>query len=89
MEFAVNHGDVLDPTDEIILEFLVMFGAEGIQVLVSIPGFTERTITIAVYPTVPVVGLPPLHVVALVAIVLLFAILAVIWRRMGAGVPEA
>jgi parallel beta-helix repeat protein len=83
--FAVNYGDALDPTDENVPEFLVMFGAEGIQVLVSIPGFTERTITIAVYPTVPIVGFPPLHVVALVAIVLLFAILAVIWRRIGAG----
>jgi parallel beta-helix repeat protein len=86
---AANYGDVLDPTDENVPEFLVMFGAEGIQVLVSIPGFTERTITIAVYPTVPVVGFPSLYMVALVAIVLLFAILAVIWRRMGAGVPEA
>lgn len=46
IELAYDYEDVLDPTDEGAPEYLVLLGANGIQVLVSIPQFSEYTITI-------------------------------------------
>jgi len=47
IKLADNYTDVLNPNDEHNPEYLVLIGAEGIQVLVSIPNFSTHTITVA------------------------------------------
>lgn len=47
IELADDYDDVLDATDEDEPEYLVLVGAEGIQVLVSIPSFSTHTVTIS------------------------------------------
>ena len=46
IELADDYEDVLDTTDENASEYLILVGAEGIQVLVSIPHFSVHTITL-------------------------------------------
>jgi hypothetical protein len=43
---ADDYADILDTTNENEPEYLILFGAEGIQVLVSIPHFSTHTITV-------------------------------------------
>ncbi|MEM2289761.1 MAG: Ig-like domain-containing protein [Candidatus Hadarchaeales archaeon] len=46
-KLADDYADVLDPTDDGgLCEYLVLLGGKGAQVLVSIPHFSTRTITI-------------------------------------------
>jgi hypothetical protein len=76
---AVDYGDVLDPTNENVPEYLVLFGARGIQVLVSIPSFSDYTITIVqVQPEIPArapVGITTIAgIVFLITSLLLFLI---------------
>jgi len=46
MGLADDYADVLDPTNENVPEYLILVGGKGIQVLVSIPYFSGRVITI-------------------------------------------
>jgi PKD repeat protein len=46
INMARNYEDVLDPTDETAPEYLLMFGGDGVQIMVSIPSFSLHTITI-------------------------------------------
>ncbi|MEM2619515.1 MAG: PKD domain-containing protein [Candidatus Hadarchaeales archaeon] len=43
---ADNYEDVMDPTNEEVCEYLLLMGGKQIQVLVSIPRFSRRVITI-------------------------------------------
>lgn len=47
IHMADDYADVLNPHDEDEPEYLVFFGARGVQVIVSIPSFSTRTITVA------------------------------------------
>jgi parallel beta-helix repeat protein len=76
---AIDYGDVLDPTNENVPEYLVLFGARGIQVLVSIPSFSDHTITIVrvqtEIPTQPPIGITTIAgIVFLITSLLLFLI---------------
>ena len=39
--------DVLDPTNDASAEYLVTVGANGVQLLISIPHFSQHSITIS------------------------------------------
>lgn len=78
---ADDYDDVLDPTDDgDEAEYLILVGGNGIQVLVSIPHFSARTITIGTLPTMPTAGEIPMWVIAAAALALVIAMTAVIWR---------
>jgi hypothetical protein len=86
ISMADDYADVLDPTnDDNREEYLILKGAKGAQLLVSIPHFSPKTITISTLPTVPVGGLPNIYLVVVSAIVLIAVILAVIWRYISLG----
>jgi hypothetical protein len=55
IELADDYEDVLVPSGEDAAEYLVLLGENGIQVLVSIPHFSEHTITITT-ETPPIAG---------------------------------
>jgi len=81
IDMADDYADVLDPTnDNGRPEYLILKGGRGAQVLVSIPHFSQKTITISSLQ-VPVGGIPNLYLVLISIIVLITVILAVIWRR--------
>jgi hypothetical protein len=46
IDLADDYADVLNPYNEDVPEYLIIMGAWGIQVLVSIPHFSSYTITI-------------------------------------------
>jgi uncharacterized membrane protein len=46
IRLADDYADILDTTDENEPEYLILFGAEWIQVLVSVPHFSTHTITV-------------------------------------------
>lgn len=52
---ADDYADVLNPYDENAPEYLVLMGAERIQVLVSIPHFSSHTITVTRRTAAPTV----------------------------------
>jgi hypothetical protein len=85
---ADDYDDVLDPTNEDVPEYLILVGQKGAQVLVSIPSFSTRTITIATLPTVPAVGIPPLYLVVVAAIALVAVLVAIIWRYLQVGAKK-
>jgi hypothetical protein len=83
---ADNYNDVLDPTnDGGEAEYLILVGGNGVQVLVSIPHFSARTITIGTMPTVPTTGIPPLYLVTIAALALVAVLVAIIWRYTSLG----
>ncbi len=43
---ANNYEDALNPHDDDTPEYLILFAAEGIQILVSIPQFSTKTVTV-------------------------------------------
>jgi hypothetical protein len=77
---ADSYEDVLDPNnDGDQAEYLILAGGEGVQVLVSIPHFSARTITIrGPIATAPAARTPLLLATGIVAIVL---ILFFVFRR--------
>jgi hypothetical protein len=86
IEQAGDYDDVLDPTDDgDDAEYLVLVGRNGVQVLISIPRFSTRTITIATLPTVPTVGIPPLYIIIVAALVLVGVLVVIIWRYLWVG----
>jgi PKD repeat protein len=83
---ADDYDDVLDPTDDgDEPEYLVLAGRNGVQVFVSIPRFSTRTITIATLPTVPTVEAPPPYILIVAALVLVAVLVAIIWRYLWVG----
>jgi hypothetical protein len=52
---AEDYADILDATNDDGAEYLVLLGARGAQVLVSIPHFSDHTITVASAPTTALV----------------------------------
>jgi len=78
---ADDYSDVLDPDEE---EYLILLGAKGVQVLVSIPHFSSRTITITTLRMPSTVGIP-LFCIVVIAAILLVILLPVlrgrVWRR--------
>jgi hypothetical protein len=74
--------DVLDPTDENRAEHLIAAGTGGMQVLVSIPSFSVRTVTLAVREELPLALLA-----AGAAVALLIAALGL--KRRGGAPREA
>jgi predicted transcriptional regulator len=76
---ADNYADILDPTDENEPEYLILKGGKGAQILVSIPSFSTRTITITTLPTVPVIAPPPIWVIVAAGFGVVITILAVVW----------
>ncbi|MEM3723027.1 MAG: FG-GAP-like repeat-containing protein [Candidatus Hadarchaeales archaeon] len=82
---AEDYRDVLDPTDEDVPEYLVLRGAEGIQVFVSIPRFSTHTIIISALPTQPFSWVPSIYLFFAAVGVLLFLALATIGRFIWRG----
>jgi hypothetical protein len=83
---ADNYEDVLDPAnDGDQAEYLILVGGEGIQVLVSLPHFSTRTITIRGPAAAPTAWTPLLVAVSIVVIVLI--LLFAFRRRAAARVP--
>jgi WD40 repeat protein len=77
IEQADDYDDVLDPTDdEDEPEYLVLVGRNGAQVLISIPRFSTRTITIAALPTAGI----PLYIMIVIALVVVAISLRVTWK---------
>jgi parallel beta-helix repeat protein len=92
IQMADDYTDVLDPTDENVPEYLILKGGRGAQVLVSIPGFSARTIAVtATMPTVPTIGIPPVYLVVIALIVLVAVLLAIISRylRVAEKIPSS
>jgi hypothetical protein len=85
---ADSYEDVSDPTDEDVPEYFILKGGRGAQVLVSLPSFSARTITITTLPTLPTVGVPPLYVIVIGAIVIAVVLLAGIWRYVSLGAKK-
>jgi hypothetical protein len=59
---AEDYADILDATNDDGAEYLILLGAKGAQVLVSIPHFSDHTITVASTTTTalaPAAALPP------------------------------
>jgi len=52
---ADDYADILDTTNDNGAEYLVLLGANGAQVLVSIPHFSDHTVTVASVPTAAIV----------------------------------
>lgn len=83
---AEDYSDVLDPTnDGERAEYLVLIGERGIQVLVSLPHFSTRTITIRGPIAAPSVWTPALVAVSIVIVVLI--LLFSFRRKPAARVP--
>ena len=83
---AEDYSDVLDPTnDGGRAEYLILVGERGMQVLVSLPHFSTRTITIRGPAAAPTAWTPLLVAVSIVVIVLI--LLFVFRRRAAARVP--
>ncbi len=82
---ADDYADVLNPDDDESAEYLILVGAKGAQVLVSIPGFSTHTITITTLPTQPVAQLPPLGVAVFGGIALVAAVAFIVWRNLRRG----
>ena len=80
IEMADNFSDILDPTNENVPEYLILKGGKGAQILVSIPHFSTRTITITTLPTVPSAGAVSIPIMIFASIVLLLLVLVVIWK---------
>jgi hypothetical protein len=74
---ADNYEDVLDPmNDGDQAEYLILVGGEGIQVLVSLPHFSTRTITIRGPTAAAPTAWAPLMVavgIVIIVLILLFA----------------
>jgi PKD repeat protein len=86
IDLADDYDDVLDPTDDgDKAEYLVLLGDNGVQVLVSIPRFSTRTITIAALPTVPTVEAPPPYILIVAALVIMVVLVVIIWRYLWVG----
>jgi hypothetical protein len=82
---ADDYADVLDPTNEDVPEYLILKGGRGVQILVSIPHFSARTITIGTMPTQPLAVLPPMQLIIVAAIALVAATLVIVWRYISLG----
>jgi len=85
IEMADNFSDILNPTNENVPEYLILKGGKGAQILISIPYFSARTITITTLPTVPAAGMPSVYLFALAALLIIIITLAVIWRYLSLG----
>ncbi|MFN4132751.1 MAG: DUF2341 domain-containing protein [Candidatus Hadarchaeales archaeon] len=89
IRLADDYADVLDPTnDENACEYLILKGGKGVQLLVSIPRFSTRTVTISTMPTVPVAGIPSPYLIIIAVIILVAVILAVIWKYLRIGIKK-
>jgi PKD repeat protein len=74
---ADNYEDVLDPmNDGDQAEYLILVGGEGIHVLVSLPHFSTRTITIRGPAAVAPTAWAPLMVAVSIVIIVLILLLA-------------
>ncbi|MEW6222841.1 MAG: hypothetical protein AB1476_06025 [Candidatus Hadarchaeota archaeon] len=83
---ADDYADVLDPTnDGGLAEYLTLVGNRGVQLLVSIPHFSTRTITISTLPTQPFPVAPPMYLVAVAGIILIVVLVVIIWRYLTSG----
>jgi hypothetical protein len=83
---ADDYADVLDPTnDNGVAEYYILKGGRGAQILISIPHFSTRTITISTLPTQPLSTLPPVWIVGVSAFGLLIGTIAVIWTYTTRG----
>jgi len=78
---ADDYSDVLNPEDENVPEYLILLGAKGIQVLVSIPSFSLHTIAITTSPPQAPAAVFPIWVIVAVALVAIGIISAVITRH--------
>ena len=60
---ADDYADVLNPYNEDVPEYLVLMGARGIQVLLSIPYFSTHTIEISKLASIEIsmIGLPSIY----------------------------
>jgi hypothetical protein len=77
---ASDYDDVLDPSnDGDWPEYLILVGGQGIQVLVSIPHFSTRTITVRGPAGAPTARTPLLVAVGIVVISL--TLLLVFWKK--------
>gem|GEM_PF-6434319 len=82
---ADDYDDVLDPTnDGGWAEYLILVGGEGIQVLVSLPHFSTRTITIRG----PITGGPSYWTPALVAVSIVVIVLILLLTLRRKPVPR-
>jgi predicted transcriptional regulator len=78
---ADDYDDVLDPTnDGGEAEYLILAGGNGIQVLVSIPHFSARTVVIGAMPATG--GIPPPYVVLAATLGLVIATVAAVFYRL-------
>jgi len=68
IRLASDYSDILDPTDENVPEYLILTGASGTQVLVSVPHFSAHTITIATASAQPPATSPVLVIAAVAAV---------------------
>ncbi|MEM3723663.1 MAG: right-handed parallel beta-helix repeat-containing protein [Candidatus Hadarchaeales archaeon] len=89
IEMADDYADVLDPAnDENACEYFILKGANGIQLLVSIPSFSSRTVTIGTMPTVPLAGILSPYLMIGAVVVILVLVLLIIWRYTRAGMKK-
>jgi hypothetical protein len=82
---ADNYEDVLDPNNDSGPEFLILKGTKGVQLLVSIPAFSNHRISVSTLPTLPSAPMPPIYLVLVAVFVLAGSLAAVIWRYLSLG----
>jgi hypothetical protein len=83
---ADSYEDVLDPTNDADqAEYLILLGGEGIQVLVSLPHFSTRTITIRGPAVAAPTAWAPLLVAVSIVIIVLILLFAFRRRSSPAG----
>ena len=86
---ADDLSDVLEPSDENVPEYLVLIGNKGVQILVSIPSFSTRTIMITKGEEPAMVQAPPrsgerefaIHPLLVMAIAIAFIAISIAFGR--------
>jgi hypothetical protein len=83
---ADNYADVLDPTDENVPEYFIREGDRGAHILVSIPSFSTRIITIMTRRVEPVTEIP-LHLIIGASVLVLAVVAGFLWVRVRKPKP--
>ncbi len=81
IDMASDYDDVLDATnDGGNAEYILVFGSDRTQVLVSVPSFSVHSISVAQLPTVPSSGTPPLWILMVVGIGIVVVMVITVWK---------
>jgi|GEM_PF-3832615 len=75
---ADDYADIIDSQNENVAEYIFVTGANGVQILISIPHFSTHSITISSLPTQPVADTSP-WVAAALGIVVATALIGSAW----------